>query len=462
MKKRIFYLSLLLILFLAFQKPSYAMGELSLIMLGEDDALSTYRISGKNRIETSVKVSQNFFESAETVVIANANEFPDALSSSVLAKVLEAPILLTNTSSLDAQIVSEIKRLGIKDIVIVGGKAAVSEKVEKELRKYDPDGVERIAGKDRFETSAKIAEKISTITRNKNRGVLASGLSFADALSIAPFAAREEIPILLSRKDSLPESIDEVIQKLDIKDIIIAGGNAAIFNSIENKLPHVSERIAGEDRYETSFLIAQKKFNHAKSIFMSNGNAWADALVIGGVAGRDGEPILLSPKDVLHPSIEYLVDVEGVRYIFAIGGEAVLSKNLLYTFVSSGTEKYNYAWKDGVYSANTFREYLGEREPNGSPNIYAIRLYNDQLHVSGSMNYNIVDPGYYQESDILLDNENYVFEIDDNTKYYYFHRDWIEYQDVYDFVDTMNAETIWPVITIMVEDGIVKYIRTNS
>lgn len=53
------------------------------------------RISGKNRYETSINIAKHYnSEKFENVIIANGNDFPDALAGSALSKKLNAPILL--------------------------------------------------------------------------------------------------------------------------------------------------------------------------------------------------------------------------------------------------------------------------------------------------------------------------------------------------------------------------------
>ena len=69
------------------------------------------------------------------------------MTASVLSKLLNAPILLTETNRLDPRVAAEIQRLGARDVIIVGGSSSVSEAVKKELAKFDKDEVERIYGR---------------------------------------------------------------------------------------------------------------------------------------------------------------------------------------------------------------------------------------------------------------------------------------------------------------------------
>ena len=55
----------------------------------------------------------------------------------------------------------------------------------------------RIAGKDRFETAEKIAEKVIELGGNSEEYALANGLNFPDALFLSPFCIKNDIPLLL-------------------------------------------------------------------------------------------------------------------------------------------------------------------------------------------------------------------------------------------------------------------------
>lgn len=282
------------------------------------------RVDGDDRIETAVEISKKYFGKSDTVIIARSDLFPDSLTATVLSKLLDAPILLTQKDKLDARVKSEILRLGAKDIIIVGGHSSVSENVKKELEEIDKNGVERISGADRYSTSEQVARRVVGITGKKNRAVIASGEVFPDALSISSFAAREGYPILLVKKDFIPYSVSTVFDALDIKNTYVIGGRNAISYGVQQKLPNVYERIGGADRYETAVLIAKSKFKDSRRAFIASGEVFADALVIGPVAGKYDAPILLTgsknaPKSVVeyikNSLITRLTIVGGRKYI---------------------------------------------------------------------------------------------------------------------------------------------------
>ncbi len=286
------------------------------------------RVYGKNRVETAIKISKDYFGSADTVIVVDASNFPDAMTASVLAKQYKAPILLTKSDKLDSKVKAEIERLGASDVKIVGGNSSVSEAVRRELAEIDTDGVERIHGKDRYETSAKVAKEVVDKTGKLEHAVIASGEVFADALTVGPYAAREGYPILLVREKSLPKSVSDAITALDIKQVSIAGGTSSVSKGLESSLPTVYERLSGKNRYETAMDIAVNGIKKSDEIFVANGEQWMDALVIGPVGGMLNMPILLTGANSAPKSLKDYIAKAKVEKLTAVGGTNMISERV--------------------------------------------------------------------------------------------------------------------------------------
>lgn len=290
--------------------------------------VSSRRISGSDRIATAIDLSKKNFERANTVIIARADIFPDSMTASVLAKSLNAPILLTKNNSLDPRVESEIERLGAKDLIIVGGNSSVNSNVEKALSKYD-SSIERIAGSDRYETSELVARKVISVSGNKNTAVISSGESFPDSLAISPYASKEAYPILLVKRDSIPSNIKRLIDTSNLKNVYIVGGLNTISKDVENKLTNIIERFSGKDRYETSIKLANSKFKDSKKAYLASGKIFADALVAGPIAGKDNAPILLAPDKGISNDIKNYIVNHKINDLVVVGGYKYLPESAI-------------------------------------------------------------------------------------------------------------------------------------
>ena len=293
------------------------------------------RVDGGDRVETGIKISQKYYDKAKTVIVVRHDLFPDSMTASVLAKLKDAPILLNPTNKLDPRVGAEIKRLGAEEVIIVGGPDSISEKVRGDLKAYDKDkDVERIAGVDRYGTSEMVARRVTGITGKKNTGVIASGQVFPEALSVGTFASRDGYPILLVKKNLVPDQVVRAIKDLDINKTYIAGGTNTISKSTEAKLPGVLERMAGKDRYETSVAIAKSKFKDSREAFIASGEEFADALVISPVSGKYNRPTLLASRNKkTNAVVKKYIEESYLTSITAIGGEKYLPNSIMLDLV---------------------------------------------------------------------------------------------------------------------------------
>lgn len=302
-------------------------------MHGDGDALAintdNKRVSGASRYHTAVDISKHGWEdnSAKTVVISTGDSFPDALAGASLANILDAPILLTGSNLHDVT-KQEIERLGAEKAIVLGGNAAVSNNVVKELKGLGLD-VERISGSGRYETAVQVAEELSDVTGTPNTAVIAYGLDFPDALSIAPYAAKNGFPILLTEKDKLSKATKEYLnENKNIKNIIIVGGTGVISKNVEKELKGFNvERIAGQHRFDTAAKIANK-FGSPSKAYIANGSSFADALTGAVLAAKEGTPLLLVETDKLPSATQTAIFKNGIQDFTFLGGNAVISEKL--------------------------------------------------------------------------------------------------------------------------------------
>ncbi|BAG08873.1 leucine-rich repeat protein [Finegoldia magna] len=277
----------------------------------------TTRVAGADRINTAVEVSKKYYKSAETVIIANYEKFADSLSASALSKALKAPILLVKKDQLDSVVAQEIKRLGAKNVVVIGGEQSVDE-AKNSLSKYN---VQTIAGSDRYETSAKIAQEIIKRT-GTTQAVIASGETFADALTVAPLANKNNMPILLVQPNNIPKATQEVLKQ--INKAIIVGGEKTISKEVANKLPNAT-RIAGANRYETAKKIYEYGFKDRSEVNIANGTNFADSLVIGSIDC----PILLAESNEVPESTKQAIKDSKFEKVNVFGGENSIDESVV-------------------------------------------------------------------------------------------------------------------------------------
>ncbi|WP_017378567.1 cell wall-binding repeat-containing protein [Paenisporosarcina sp. TG-14] len=268
----------------------YGYGGNTLYIFKESEPKVVPRISGTSRYDTAVAISKEGWKTADTVVLATAGDFPDALAGGPLAFQKNAPILLTRTAYLTKETKAEIERLGAKKVIILGSQGAVSLEVEKELKQMGLT-IERIGGKNRFDTAALIAQRLTS-----NEAVVAYGFNFPDVLSVSAYASKNGIPILLTRTDKLPAETAAALKSKSKTHVI--GSTGAVGEAVFKLLPN-PVRYGGKSRYDTGFEVNSKlKMGNGKA-FIATGTNFPDALAGSVLAAKNNAPILLVKGDTI-------------------------------------------------------------------------------------------------------------------------------------------------------------------
>ena len=88
------------------------------------------RIYGETRESTSAKIAERYFANAKLAFIAYSRMYPDGLAGGVLANVMGAPLLLTN-SGMEAVANAYIQKAGIEAGCVLGGSAVITDETAK-------------------------------------------------------------------------------------------------------------------------------------------------------------------------------------------------------------------------------------------------------------------------------------------------------------------------------------------
>lgn len=292
------------------------------------------RLAGKDRYITAAEISKyGSNNQTDYAILATGIDFPDALSAAPLAKKYNAPILLTDKDKLPDATISELKRLQVKKVYIIGGTGVITLNVEKALTSMGIVPM-RLQGQDRYETAVKIAEQLGTPTEI----TVVIGNDYSDALSIAPFAANKGMPILLVSKDNMLDSVKAYLAGKNITKTYIVGGSDIISDNVKSQLPN-AYRILGATRYLRNQAVINEFQKDAdwSSIYISTGDDFPDALAGTALAGRSASPIILVNNDSSATINAFMKDkISLVSKFNVLGGEGVVSSSLLDSAFSLG------------------------------------------------------------------------------------------------------------------------------
>jgi len=158
------------------------------------------RAAGADRYETAVEISKLLTASTTTAFVAVGTNFPDALAAGPAAGARNAPLLLTDPTSLPASTKAELTRRHPSKVYVVGGVATAA--VQSAIAAASGGTVTLLAGNDRYDTAQQVAQQLFTPTTASVS--YASGLNFPDAMTAAPLAIGKPGPILLDAGASTP------------------------------------------------------------------------------------------------------------------------------------------------------------------------------------------------------------------------------------------------------------------
>ena len=190
-----------------------------------------------------------------------------------------------------------------------------------------------IKGNNRFSTATEIS-KMNYATGGTV--VLVNGNAVADGIAATPLAASENASILLANTNNLPRETADRMKEIAPQKVIIVGGENAVSKALEAKIENdyavEVQRIAGKDRYATSFEIAKKLAENGveiKTAYIVSGKGEADALSVASKAGADKQPIILTGKDAIDPEMYAWLKGQNLEDAYFIGGNKVISDNVI-------------------------------------------------------------------------------------------------------------------------------------
>ncbi|MGG7619607.1 Ig-like domain-containing protein [Bacillus coreaensis] len=304
-----------------------AAGNVSAVTKAQVLETGLQQLVGKTRYSTAVKVSEEGWSTANTVVLVNGGAIADGLTATPLASANGAPILLTTKDSLPNETLAELQRLKAKKIILIGGTGVISKTVADNLvaKGYT---VSRIGGVNRYETSLLIAKEVDKLV-DVQKVFMAYGYGEPDALSIAAQAGKEKQPIILTDKQSVPTNTFNWLKGENLDTSYFIGGTGVIKPAILSEMDKITSqsvlnnRLSGSDRQETNAKVIQHFYKESamQTIMIANSQTakLVDALSAGPLAAKYNVPVLLVSDKISVSQINVITPYQSPA-VHQIGG----------------------------------------------------------------------------------------------------------------------------------------------
>ncbi len=346
------------------------------------DPVPTARFAGATRIETAIELARATYTQTETVLLAPAWVYPEALLAAPLGAALDGPVLLTRGENslggtdLDDGVAATIRELGARNVVIVGGTHRLSAELEDQVvgeTGIPREQVTRIGGADRYELAAAIARELYAFhghvepaaegeepsqlgdilpRRTASEApptispIVALGESpranagWPDALAASALAAEQMVPVILTPPDALPGPSRDALDHPAVGEVRIAGGAAAVSVEVEAEIRELGKdtrRLAGDTRYGTSLAIAEELLAvnadaSRATVFLATGRNYPDALAAGvPVAAANSILVLVDGVDTAGSAATYdwlRTHADEIGELRLIGGKAAIATSV--------------------------------------------------------------------------------------------------------------------------------------
>lgn len=332
-----------------------ALGDVTLSVLTEvtvsDLSLTVTHSSAAGQVSLAGTLTRLVTSSGALVAaapIATATSFGRSATWSLAPT---APVTLTAGTYLVRGLSASAFQAGQLSVSVAGdaGTATASTTIPVAVS----DGT-RIAGADRYATSALIAARYWAANSASSTVIVANGeesKNGADALAASFLGAVKNAPVVLVTRDSIPSSVLTALNSRaaalpsEFTEIIVLGDQSSVSAGVVTQFSRLVgssgdvRRVAGADRFATAAAVAAQgtagRFQSSvssgsrRTAFLANGWKPVDALVAGPVAYAKGLPVLLTDGGTLSAAAEQAIRDGAIQHVIVLGGTGSISASVV-------------------------------------------------------------------------------------------------------------------------------------
>ena len=211
-------------------KTVYIVGGTAVISDAVENQLTTTgysvkRIAGHDKYDTAIKIAEELGNVRE-VAVTTGDDYADALSFGSIAAEKQMPIILVPKDDITSSIQNYISMKNITKTYVIGDQSIISDNV---VGKFS--NPERILGQNKYDRNIAVLNKF-TDGYQHDKLSLATGENFADALTGAAYAAKNNGAVVLV-KGNLPSTNNFLRENTtSLSNVTVFGGEAVVPSSL--------------------------------------------------------------------------------------------------------------------------------------------------------------------------------------------------------------------------------------
>lgn len=147
------------------------------------------------------------------------------------------------------------------------------------------------------------------------------------------------MPIVLSPKTELPDSVKKYVAGNKVTKAFVIGGTGVVSDNVMNGLP-LAERVWGDDRYKTNIAVLKRFVKELSfdKVYVATGTGFADALSGSALVSKTSSSIILVDKTLDIVTADYMnIKLPYVKQLWVLGGEGVIPSSVLTNNVYGNT-----------------------------------------------------------------------------------------------------------------------------
>jgi len=378
---------------------------------------------GSNIYKTAAELSRRFFPEGNREFILGSGINPvDLLTLAPFVYKTNRSILFSDPHNLDrsSETKAEIERLVNGQLdpkgIIIGGVHSISDDIDMQLTEISISP-ERLGSQDRFDMAKTIASLSQTVigdTGNsdyQNYAIIVNGMDEQGAIAAAAFSAKFNVPILLTKQNTVPEATQIALNELGIKHTILVGNNLdsqiktwldehgySVMTHLQSVSPIINQvglwNYAGYYNYDTLYLVDQA--NYLKVLAATALASRENSILLLA----DGKEIDITTKNFLAKSDQ------NIKRVCTIGNEVQFFNNFI-----SGISLFVADQDTVCYSYDKLNQLIDENTSNGDHIQYSYDAVGNRL--TKKTNDRVIEYTYDAENRLKRAG-NTTFEFDKN------------------------------------------------
>jgi plastocyanin len=266
-------------------------------------------------------------DTVDTVILASAENYPDALVSAAASSKAGVPVLLTEKDELPDETADALQRFDPDEVVMVGGEAVISADVATTLER--DHNVTRLWGVTRYGTAVDVADYFWP--EGSDSAVIVENNfddSDGEVLAQAQRLARQESdPVFLAPSEKIPASVLGRLDDLGVTGVTVVGRELS--DEARQELTEINvsvdEEITGDSEEEVASNIHERataEFNNSQPLHVVAAPGFKHS--IASVNDLDSNAYLVGSDSESQGAVDFVTN-RGVADVRVVGEPGLAS-----------------------------------------------------------------------------------------------------------------------------------------